>query len=459
MKRCLPWFLVMSIFLLSSCTTTYPRPAPRSLYDINSSATPDDQIFIAVSPDGTKHILRAECPAGANPSCKLTYESTRIGEIGVLWYFTPAGGYTFRNPDVTVTDSNVAYLIWQNCPAGASDGRSCATWYTRSDDMQAHVLDLGTHSLSAPILASRGETVYAVHEVTNNYANGSALRFCRISDPSYTCRWVSGHPTLDDGVRRTNAAAAVSAAGTLHVAWLEGAGPSKTGYYNDNAGAPDSDMAHLMTMGSGPFFPPAMAIQPNDAHLYISLAANESTSDWMRLFYCAPYDCQHAGGVKTIELPVSRQWYLLDAPSLTASDDWAFFGFAAVTSDHPTQSDIYLGTCSPTSSSCGVNRPYPTVLEDYSHDCDPVVALVDGWMAVGWHVCGFTPMSDDVSFYDTINGGRIIHATDWQGRGGLAMAANGEYVAGIWNEIQSDGRLATWLAFNAHMTYLPVVRK
>jgi hypothetical protein len=128
MKRTLPWLLALCMLLLAGCTETYPPPAPRSLMDVNHTATADGQLAIAMDPTGAKHILRAVCPVGAaNPECTLTYEMTRQGEVGALWYFTPAGGYTFRNPEVTVTDSNVAYLIWQNCPTDNLTGRLCST--------------------------------------------------------------------------------------------------------------------------------------------------------------------------------------------------------------------------------------------------------------------------------------------------------------------------------------------
>lgn len=459
MKLRLSWFLVLSVLLLTGCIDTYPAPAPRSLYDINSSATPDSQLAIAVDASGAKYILRAECPSGSNPSCKMTYEMTHNGEVGVLWYFTPASGYTFRNPDVTVTDSNVAYLVWQNCPADNVSGRACSTWYTTSDQMDPQVLDLGTHSLSAPILASRGDTVYAVHEVANGYATGSALRFCQISDPLYACHFASDHPATDDGVRRTDAAAAVSTAGSLHVVWLEGFGNTRTGMFNDNAGALDADMAHKLQMETGPFYPPAIGIESDDGYLYIALAANETSSDWIHLYYCAPSNCKNVGGVKILDLPATKTWYFYGGPAIAAAGDRAWIVFSAHNNDHINQGDLYMTACYPDGATCTPSRLEP-FYTGTDHACDPRIGLVDGWSPViGWHICGYPTMADDIYLYDLVNGKRTIHSSDWNGRGGLDMAVNGEYVAGIWNEIQSDGRLATWLAFNAHMTYIPVVRK
>lgn len=463
MKRRFFLFLALSaLLLLTGCINDYPAPAPRSLHNIYSSATEDGQLAIAIDPSGAKHILRAECPSGTNPSCEVTYEMTRVGEIGVLVYLTPAGGYTFRNPDIAVSDSNLAYLIWQNCPADDPTGRSCSTWYTRSDDMQPHVLDLGTHSLSAPILASRGETVYAVHEVTNGFASGSVLRYCRVSDASYICRNASDVPATDDGLRRTDAAAAVTSTGALHLAWLAGTGSNRTAYHNDNQGALDANMSHLRSLETGPFFAPSMAIESDDGNVFIALAANETTadaSDWIKLHYCTPAECATTGSSVLINLPVEKKWYIFGAPSIAADNTNLLLGFAATNTDHPTQSEIYLTSYTADAESPSASVALPTDLGDYNHDCEPKVAIVSGWPAVGWHICGMGTVRDDVYFLDIFNGGRVIYASDSNGRGDFDMAANGDYVAGIWNEQRPDGRLETWLAFNANMTYIPLVQK
>jgi hypothetical protein len=91
-----------------------------------------------------------------------------------------------------------------------------------------------------------------------------------------------------------------------------------------------------------------------------------------------------------------------------------------------------------------------------------VVLVSGGYLGIGWHICGFPPSRGDVYFYNVGNGpDGVIHspATDFAGRGGLEMAANGDYVAGIWNEVQNDGRIATWLAYNSYLIYLPSIMK
>lgn len=456
MKRYLPWLLALSIFLLSGCTETYPPPAPRSLYDINHTATDDGQLAIGVSPDGTKHILRAVCPTdGYGANCKMTYESTRVGEIGVLWYFYPPNNYSLKYPAITVTGAGIAYMIWQACPNDTSKSRQCATMYARSDEMLEKLMDFGTFSLGYPLAVSRGDTVYGVHEVASyDDPNGSGLRYCNITNPTYTCYRVSSPP--GDGVRRTDAAAAVSPAGSLHVIWLEGSGSTKVAYFNDNAGALTGDMTHLANLGSGNFRKPALAIETDGDYLYAALATDELTSDTLTLHYWNPASLSGSYGNKTVNLPAGQHWYIYDDLSLTANNSQAYFGFSAKNDNHLSQSEVYTGTTSPTYTA-SVSIPYSTSADD----CNPSVQYVSGLTTVAWQTCGMDTVRGDVYFYyPRTDVNHLIHASPSEnGRGDLQVAANGEWVAGIWNEKRSDGRIETWLAFNAKMTYVPVVRK
>ena len=457
MKRTFSLLALVSLLLLTACLATTPPPGPLRLSGASYQSTDDDQLAVAVDASGRKHIARAECRTDTGKSCRIIYQSTHVGEQGAYQVWTPVTGYTFRNPDIAVTNSGLAFVTWQNCPDDNPSTRLCSTWFLRSDnDLGAYVLDIGTHSLSAPVVVSRGEVVYAVHEVTVGTAS-SALRFCKISDPEYDCFWASDH--ADTGLPRSAIAAAVSGYGSLHVAWLYGDGTSRIAYSSDNYAAQNADMSILLNMGTANYLPPVVAIETDNTYVYYALATNELASDRMTLYYCAPTNCSTNGGVKVINLPEEKAWSIYGKPSITAGSAWALVGFSAITTDHSSQSEVYYFTYPAGGTETAVTRPYPTNLGDGNNDCDPVVALVDGWITIGWHICGFPPARDDVYIYDYINGGRIVHASAWAGRGGLDLAANGEYVAGIWNELQGDGRIATWLAFNSHMTWLPVIKK
>jgi hypothetical protein len=289
---------------------------------------------------------------------------------------------------------------------------------------------------------------------------GSALRYCKVSALANPCYWASDHPDPnDDGVRRTQAAAAVSSSGSLHMVWLDIDGSNKSASYNDNYGALSADMAHLLIFGSDTYLPPAMAMATNDSYLYIALATHETSSDQLSLWYCAPQNCQNNGGTTLVDLPAAKKWLFLGKPSITAGSDTLYGTFSASNTDHPTQADIYDFSYPAGETAPEVTRTYPTTLAAGDNACDPVIALVAGWETIGWHVCGFPPSRGDIYLYDATHGGRIIHASNFAGRGGLDMAANGEFVGGIWNEVQGDGRVATWLAFNSYLTMLPVIRK
>lgn len=461
MQRRLSWILALFVLVLTGCTETYPLPAPRSLMDIYHNATEDGQLAIAVSQDGTKHILRAVCPTGgAGSNCKMTYESTRVGEIGVLWYFYPPNNYTLRLPAVTVTDSGIAYMLWQSCPN--DNYRRCATMYARSDEMQEKLMDLGTFSLNYPLVVSRGDTVYAVHEVTDYNDSGSGLRYCNITNPTYTCYRVSSPP--GDAIPRSDAAAAVTPAGSLHVVWLEGSASPKTAYLNDNAGMLTGDMQHLINLGSAKFRKPALAVETDGGYLYVALASDELTSDLLTIHHCVPAACASNYGFKAVNLPSGQHWYIYDDLSLTANDNQAYFGFSAKNDSHLSQSEVYTGSASPTSASpVAVSIPLSTSADD----CNPSVQYVSDQPTVAWHTCGMPSVHGDVYFsYLGIIGGtltritRLVHTSPSEkGRGDLQVAANGDWVAGIWNEARPDGRIETWLAFNAKTTFVPVVMR
>jgi hypothetical protein len=334
-----------------------------------------------------------------------------------------------------------------------------------SDDFVMYILETGTHSLSAPLVVARGETVYAVHEVTNG-DTGGVLRYCPVSSYFYTCHYVSDHPdAATDSLRRMDAAAAVSTSGALYVTWLEKGGTANSNaYYNDNYGATDADMAHKLLLGIYALhFPPAIAVETDDSWLYLLVSIDNtpgSGSDVMAIYYCNPANCSGNGGAITINLDAAKSWKIYDTPSLTAGSAWALLGFSAENSD-VTGTEIFWSTYAAGSGAPTPSVPFSTSLVSGS-DCDPVVALVSSMQSIGWHVCGFPPSRDDVYFYSLGSGpDGVIHspASAYAGRGGLAMASNGEYIAGIWNEVQLDGRVATWLAFNANLIYLPYINR
>jgi hypothetical protein len=268
-------------------------------------------------------------------------------------------------------------------------------------------------------------------------------------------------------VLHTDPTAAVSSLGTLHVSYLVKATSSMQAYYADNAGDTNEDMTnasnHMLNFGQvdSPvaYLPPAIAIETDDGYAYIALGRDEATSDTLSIHYVSLYTAgTHA--VVSFNLPGDDLWNIYGRPSITANNSSAYIAFSAQTIDTGTEGDIYQVGYTIGDSGGIPNCPYPTSLGAYLLDCDPIIALVDGLYVIGWHICSPYNERDALYFY-SIYGGQIIHSPDtfMDGLGSLDMAANGEYVAGVWNEFRVDGKLATWFAYNAHMLWLPVVRK
>ncbi len=464
MKRSLFSLVLLAGLLLSACTApqTYPAPAPLSLFGASYEANKTAPVAIAVDASGTSHITRLECRTDDPDDCRVIYQAIHMGKQTNSMVWLPTTGLKFQNPDIAVTDSGLAITVFQTCEIETD---FCSTWMLRSDnDLQAWVVDVGKHVRGVPLVVSRGEVIYAVHEVINN--NGSALRYCRVTDQPFECHWVSIYPETDQ-LFRTDPTAAVSSLGTLHVSYLVKATNSMQAYYADNAGDTNNDMTNALnhTLNFGQvdspvtYFPPAIAIETDNGYAYIALGRDETTSDALSIHYVSLYTAgTHAA--MSFNLPADDLWNIYGRPTITANASSAYIAFSALTADTVTEGDIYQVGYTIGNSGGIPTSPYPTNLGDYLLDCDPMIAQVEGLPMIGWHIC--SPMSerDDVYFF-SINGGQVIHSPDtfMNGRGELDMAANGYYVAGVWNEFRADGKLATWFAYNAHMLWLPVVKK
>ena len=464
MKRTLLSLVILAGLLLPACAApqTYPAPAPLSLSGASYEASDTAPLAIAMDASGTSHIARLECRTDDPDDCRVIYQAIHMGKQTNYMVWLPTTGLKFQNPDIAVTDSGLAITVFQTCEI---ETNFCSTWMLRSDNnLQAWVVDVGKNVRGVPLVVSRGEVIYAVHEVIND--NGSALRYCRVTDQPFECHWVSAY--LDpDTLFRTDPTAAVSSLGTLHVSYLVKATNSMQAYYADNAGDTNEDMTnasnHTLNFGQvdAPvtYFPPAIAIETDNGYAYIALGRDETTSDALSIHYISLYTAD-VQGVASFILPADDLWNIYGRPSITANTSSAYIAFSALTTDTATEGDIYQVGYTIGDSGGIPTRPYPTSLDVNLLDCDPVIALVEGLPVIGWHICSPYAGRDAIYFY-SILGGQIIHtpASFMNGRGELDMASNGDYLAGVWNEFQADGKLATWFAYNAHMLWLPVVKK
>ncbi len=470
MKRFLLTLVLLAGLLLSACAapTTYPAPQPLSLYaDYKASAS--STVAIAMSPTGTSHIVRTQCDTTTGTICRLIYQSIRGGSQinGVAW--GPASDHTYRDPDITLV-GELAFIVFQDCMISTG---FCMTRYGRpvvSDEIP--ILE-ALFTREVPLVVSRGGLVYAVHEVPLS-ATGTALRFCYIplsASSSPVCNWVSPHPE-DDPKQRTDATADVDGEGYLHVGYLLKETSKMTAFYADNTGNWLEDMTSVANhhiskqTATSPdtFVKPALAVQFDNAFVYLAVAKKiSSASDMITVHFSLPGD-PDTGASYEMEMAPEKEWEIYGNPSITT---WlnplttfpsAEIAFASFTTDHPNETDIYTVRYVPYQPRTAPLRLYITSLGAGTNDSDPIISVTGGWPVIGWHIYnGVVEDYDDVYVYSF--SGQIIHKADWNGGRSLDMAGNGDYVAGVWNETQADGRLATWFAYNAHMLWLPVVKK
>jgi hypothetical protein len=377
--------------------------------------------------------------------------------------------HTYRDPDITLV-GDLAFIVFQDCMISTG---FCMTRYGRpvvSTDIPVLEAYL---SREVPLVVSRGGLVYAVHEVPLS-ATGSALRFCYIplsTSSSPVCNWVSPHPEGDPN-QRTDATADVDSDGYLHVGYLLKETGKMTAFYANNTGNWLEDMTgalnYHLSRGTSAISPdefakPALAVQSDNFFVHLAVAKRiASGSDALTVYYSLPADPE-TGSSCPINLAADKQWQIIGDPSITtwtppATNQSAEIAFAAITTEHLGQTDIYTARCTPYVSPAAPTHLYITSLNTGDYDVDPIISVTGGWPVIGWHI-----YNSSVGFWDDVYvysfSGQIIHRADWTGGHSLDMAANGDYVAGIWNETQADGRLATWFAYNAHMLWLPLVKR
>lgn len=468
MKPTLIPLIFLCTLLLGGCNNTFPPARPLELSGPDYQADEFSSPAIVMDTNSNYHIARAECRLADGSACRAIYESGMLG--GRLDYraYQPEEGHSLRYPDIAIATTNVAFMVWLDCPAGGLDSRLCSTQWMRSDQPDnIHTLDEGYYNLTPPLVVVNGATVYAVHEVAV-VEQGSALRYCEIGDPDYACHWVS--EDVEDGARRTDFSAVVSDTGSLHAAWLEYGGGYPSLYYADNDNNHVDDMSIPKNLGTFEALAPAITIVHRNStgpQVYVFLASQDTPSDRIHSFDCVAADCTeliHA----TLNLPAAEEWKI--SGKLSVNNDtqpMPSIAFAAETTQYPGETDIY---------SVSFVRDYPdnepilvndSAQDGLMNDCEPVVINNPfGYPAVGWRICGMENQRGNVYYDPGINYEgfpriRLIHQSNFNGRSGLDAdlyeANTGTNVAGTWNEFQKDGRLATWLAYNSAVVFLPLI--
>ena len=110
-KRLLPFLCILICFtVLAGCVFDFVNPMPLSS-GLMTASNPD----IDIQSDGTKHIVWQErrITGIGQETQVIIYKRTKVGENDLFYTFTPPAGYAYVSPDVAVTDSGYAYIVWR----------------------------------------------------------------------------------------------------------------------------------------------------------------------------------------------------------------------------------------------------------------------------------------------------------------------------------------------------------
>lgn len=219
--------IFIEVLALTACIPSIFPPTPLLSTTGYSLDTPGNPIAIAVEPNGRKSILWLEKGEGVGGVGKLIYWRTHFGQptATASLVVNPAAV-----PDIAVTDSGVAYLVWFSSD-GPNRTFNYAAMSPDSTSISPHTLYSGAlydTALHMRVIA-RGETVYAV------FPGYGCLYYQQLS-PTLAARmkvsnYLVSNSSLED-LRVT-----IDSANKLHVLWIERPNPMGRYHlrYNSNA--------------------------------------------------------------------------------------------------------------------------------------------------------------------------------------------------------------------------------
>jgi hypothetical protein len=412
------------------------------------------EVHVATDYYGVKHILRKICLITDSSSCLLEYSQATSGTpIFMDTWGTPTGYHGIETPDIAVTDSGVAAFAWQS---NRDYGGGYATLYMLSSGLGTiNEIDSGYNSTS-PLLVSRGETIYAVHNVEDG--THGAIRYRQLVGGS-AIGWVSEH-----GLSTDNAwvDAAVSPDGKLYVLFF------RSTYwdimYADNYST-TGDMTNrfgLVSSASNYTFG-RIDVNGIPAVVYVTYTRNftpaPGVSDVLVIGHCPANNCGYFTTYE-IEQPLdsAKEWNVLgNADIIADAGNTAYYVFQATNSDTATNVEIFEGYFQD-----GLPHFIANVSNTPGNDGMPSIGLmwsiipVAGWVAGGsFYQFDAYPFNIPPLFaYASL---RNIHQTTYPIITEPVMSCNADWGAGAWIEEQTENE--SYVIFNVYPALLPMIKK
>lgn len=450
---------IIALALLTGCVTSLAPVRPLLTENDARSAS---EVAVAVQANGIKHYLWTECGAG---TCQLVYQRIRFGAPIYQYTFTAASGTTLQHPDVVVTADGRAFVVHRFCFS------ACIDYYSiiPADANDSTVITLEQlasptdGSAGPPKIAARDNVVYATYLIEGDSA--PRLRYRQLSGGNS-----GGYVELRPTMTPSQPSLAIGSNGALYVTWKANTGSSSEIAYGTNNGT-SGDFPTVFSYdftGNLNFRNPDIALDPNNTP-YIVYAYDGGASDIVTIrCEAAITACFGEIGTRTIPLNAAQNpWRLRGSPHIQLLNWSPAVVFAAdnsVTDNNeiwfytPPSSGIDPGPTRATNNAVQDDEPQ-IVVERSNYGDVPVVA----WRTyITLTIPDVDCFGDAYMFYFTTSTlRRVFTSTGGCFNFEQELAANGQWVAGVWLDHQSseNSRLVPWTLFNAHTVYTPTTAK
>ncbi|PWH20494.1 MAG: hypothetical protein DDG59_00015 [Anaerolineae bacterium] len=440
--------VLMGTLVLTACIPGIFPPTPllaNTGYNLDTLTNPT---AIAIEPNGRKSVFWLEKEGTTR---NLIYWRTHFGEptlaVSRQDRFAAA-------PDVAVTDSGTAYLVWYSYnPTSSQNVFYTATLSEGSTSINPVELYAGA-LYDTPILIrviARGETVYVV------YPAYGCLRYKRLS-PTPAEGKVADYLIPNSSLQ--NLQVTIDSSNKLHVAWVEKGNPMGNVFirYNSNATiTPARDMNQGWNFGPstdspGDVLDITVADTPPNEKVYLIYRFGSN-----QLYYgtCLANGCP---SMPTTKINLSPSTWLIWELKAVGIGSSVYVAFLAQNSSTTFNELFYITNLAANPAEQRITN------SDYSKANLHMVRVQ--WQStylplVGWR--RYTPSPpyalDDAYVWAPNYGLRqVFTSTSTARHQGSDLAANGEWVAGVW-AAETNGRVVPFLSGNAYLSSLPLVSK
>jgi hypothetical protein len=423
------------------------------------------QVAIAVDYFGKKHIARTECPIGTIDNCRLIYTTVINGQPLNVFSMIPLAGENYLDPDIVVTDSGIAFIVWRWYNRGGN--AKYEDWWLRSDDIGNHYrINPAYDSAGPPKLAKHFEYVYVGYEVVNGILGGSALRFRELNPLDSHTGWVADH-TINE-FRKTNIHLAVSGDGWLFITFLY------NGYYiySTNYGLPGDMTIVQLVINPIPTITHGVHVDvngsPGTAYMVAvgKVTPGPGVSDQLYIAHCPIASCSGSNYItEVVPLSGTDQWDIIGEPDIVSDinallpgNERAYVSFLARNNTTGSHSDVFSAYYEEGSPSI-VSTPTNLSNTPSDEETEPSIGLMWSIFAVaGWREDLGSGNFGNVYEFDNLDYLLRTVRSSSSGKAGYDMACNADWGSGIWNEL-TNGRIIPWVAFNTIPAFLPMIKK